>query len=213
MAVRPTTFWQPGALYADHSLIATNPDGATPTTLKLGISWDSDLLDPANSSPVSCYVDGQSTGALFLDGGALVGPLKATATAAAISRLQHGIELLGSEVDNRDGQLQLVLDWTTTEAIPSDYTVFVHLFDAAGNKVAQGDAPPRDGSWPTSRWRPGELVSSTHSLPLPPDLPAGQYTLGAGMYDPATGERLFAYDAAGNEWRDWMIVLSTIDLP
>ncbi len=211
--MRPTTFWQPGALYADRALIATDPTSATPTTLKLGISWDADLLDPTNTSPVTCYVDDQQTGALFLDGGALVGPFTATATGPAISRLQHGIELLGSEVESRDGQLQVVLDWTATEGIPGDYTVFVHLFDAAGNKVAQGDAPPRAGYWPTSRWQPGEPVSSTHTLPLPPDLPAGHYTLGAGMYDPATGQRLFAYDTAGNELRDWMIVLSPIDLP
>ncbi|MCB0229488.1 MAG: hypothetical protein KDH90_10225, partial [Anaerolineae bacterium] len=56
---------------------------------------------------------------------------------------------------------------------------------------------------------PGEPVSSTHTLLLPPDLPAGQYTLGAGMYDPVTGQRLFAYDAAGNELRDWMIILQS----
>ena len=211
--LRPTTLWQPGALYADRSLIATDPAGATPTTLKLGISWDTDLLDPANSSPVACYVDGQPTGALFLDGGALVGPLPAAAAAPANARLQHGIELLGSAVENRAGQLQVTLDWTATESVPGDYTVFVHLFDAAGNKIAQGDAPPRAGYWPTGRWRPGEPVSSTHTLPLPPDLPADQYTLGAGMYDPATGERLFAYDAAGNELRDWMIVLTPIELP
>ncbi|MCB0004541.1 MAG: hypothetical protein KDH86_18515, partial [Anaerolineae bacterium] len=175
----------------------------------LGISWDNDLLDPANSSPVTCYVDDQQTGAIFLDGGALVGPLPATTTGPASAHLQHGIELLGNEVESNDRQLQVSLEWVATEPIPGDYTVFVHLFDAAGNKIAQGDGPPRDGYWPTSHWRPGEPVSSTHTLLLPPDLPAGQYTLGAGMYDPVTGQRLFAYDAAGNELRDWMIILQS----
>lgn len=35
---------------------------------------------------------------------------------------------------------------------------------------------------------------------------------GTGLYDPATGKRLFAYDAAGNELRDWMILLSMLDM-
>ena len=207
--LRPTTFWQPDALYADRSLIATDPVAATPTTLKLGIGWNTDLLDPTISSPVTCYVDGQPTDALFLDGGAFVSPMTAPATGPVQAQLQHGIELLGNSVERSDGRLEVGLDWTTTEAIPGDYTVFVHLFDAAGNKVAQGDGPPRDGYWPTSHWLPGEPVSSTHTLLLPPDLPAGQYTLGAGMYDPVTGQRLFAYDAAGNELRDWMIILQS----
>lgn len=212
--LRPTSFWEPGALYADRWLIATDPAGATPTTLKLGISWDTDLLNPENSRPVSCYVDGQSVDAIFIDGGALVAPLTPAAARPAIARLQHGIELAGSEVEKRDDELRVTLDWTATEAIPGDYTVFMHLFDAAGNKIAQSDAPPRAGFWPTSRWRPGEPVTSTHRLALPAGLPTGHYTLGAGMYDPATGDRLFAYDADGNELRDWMIVLSPpMDVP
>lgn len=206
--LRPTSFWEPGTLYADRWLIATDPAGATPTTLKLGISWDTDLLNPENSLPVPCYVDEKSVDAIFLDGGALIAPLTSVAARPAIARLQHGIELTASEVEQRDDELRVTLDWAATEAIAGDYTVFVHLFDAAGSKIAQGDAAPRAGFWPTSRWRAGEPVTSTHTLPLPPDLPAGEYTLNAGMYDPLTGQRLFAYDPDGNELRDWMIVLS-----
>ncbi|MEZ4767134.1 MAG: glycosyltransferase family 39 protein [Caldilineales bacterium] len=211
--LRPTSFWEPGVLYADGWRIATNPASASPTTMKLGVSWDTDLLDPAKSSPVVCYVDGKSQKAVVLDAGVLAGPFAAAATEPAVASLQHGIVLLDSEVESRDDQLLVTLNWSAREAVPGDYTVFVHLFDAAGNKVAQGDAPPRDGFWPTGRWRSGESVTSTHTLDLPQDLPPGEYTLGAGMYDPATGARLFAYDATGAEWRDWMIVLATLNLP
>ena len=76
-----------------------------------------------------------------------------------------------------------------------------------GAKIAQDDGPPRAGFWPTSRWRPGEVVTSTHTLALPDGLPAGPYLLATGMYDPATGQRLFAYRPDGSEWRDWTILL------
>ncbi len=124
-----------------------------------------------------------------------------------LSTLQHGIRLLDAEVNPAEDRVTVELRWSASEPVPGDYTVFLHLFDPDGVKIAQDDRPPRAGFWPTARWQPGEVVTSTHSLILPTDLPAGQYLLGTGMYDPATGQRLFAYRPDGSEWRDWMALL------
>ena len=97
--------------------------------------------------------------------------------------------------------------WQANGPVPGDYTTFAHLFDSSGVKVTQADAPPREGYWPTSRWRPSEPVTSTLAIELPPNLPPGQYVLGVGMYDPVSGQRLFAYKPDGSEWRDWVIAL------
>jgi hypothetical protein len=43
---------------------------------------------------------------------------------------------------------------------------------------------------PTGDWQPGELLRSQHTLRLPATLLAGRYSLVAGLFDPATGERL-----------------------
>ncbi len=56
--------------------------------------------------------------------------------------------------------------------------------------VAQGDAPPMAGRWPTSLWLPGLTVDDVHTITRPPDLPAGTYHLLVGLYDPGTGDRL-----------------------
>jgi hypothetical protein len=72
-----------------------------------------------------------------------------------------------------------------------DYTVFVHLLDGTGERVAQGDGVPGYlGPLPTSLWLPGVSVLDRHVVVLPADLPAGQYSLMIGWYDPETGERL-----------------------
>ncbi len=81
------------------------------------------------------------------------------------------------------------LKWQTGRELDHDYTVFVHLYDAAGRLVAQHDGPPRGGSRPTSRWTPGKAVTDYHGLLLPPAL-SGVLSLRVGLYDPATGARL-----------------------
>jgi hypothetical protein len=46
------------------------------------------------------------------------------------------------------------------------------------------------GAAPTTTWLPGEIIADAYSLPLPADLPAGEYRLIVGFYNPTTGERL-----------------------
>ena len=69
--------------------------------------------------------------------------------------------------------------------------LFVHVLAADGRRVAQRDLPLRSYDYPTSRWRPGELVIDSADLPLP-ELPAGAYRVVAGLYSPRTGQRLAA---------------------
>jgi hypothetical protein len=147
-----------------------------------------------------------------LDGGRLAGDEQDTpqATEAPIATLQHGVELLAAESARRGDQLDVTLTWRATRAIPGDFTVFVHLLDQAGHTIAQGDGPPRDGYWPTSLWQAGEVVTSTHTLTAPPDHSAQSLSLGVGMYDPATQQRLFAYRPDGSEWRDWMVLIGEV---
>jgi len=69
----------------------------------------------------------------------------------------------------------------------ADYTVYVHLIDAAGNRISGHDAQP---SPPSSRWRKGEVVLDSHPLSLPPNLSAGQYQVRVGLYRADTGATL-----------------------
>lgn len=90
--------------------------------------------------------------------------------------------------------LRVQLDWRALALPAGDYVVFLHVLDAAGNLVAQSDAPPAGGTHPTSGWTAGEQVTDAQSLALPDDLAPGDYTLVVGMVDAASGRRLASAD-------------------
>jgi hypothetical protein len=106
------------------------------------------------------------------------------------------IRLLGYDLepDARGGAragetLTLTLHWGAEAEPGKAYTVFTQLLDAEGKLVAQHDGPPNAGQSPTSGWLKGDRVLDEHQIPLPAELPAGEYRLIVGLYD-AAGERL-----------------------
>jgi 4-amino-4-deoxy-L-arabinose transferase-like glycosyltransferase len=111
-----------------------------------------------------------------------------------------GARLLGSAIgasDAPDGAdppelqagdtLSLRTFWQVEQPFTADYFIFVHVLNAAGQTVAQRDAPPWQGRFPTSSWRPGTLIVDLNDLRLPADLPPGDYSIIVGMFDPASG--------------------------
>ena len=85
---------------------------------------------------------------------------------------------------------RVALLWSATRPPAADYSLFVHVYDSAGRLVAQHDGPPGAGAWPTSRWQPGDKIEDSVDLSLPAALPPGSYTLGVGVYEPASQHRL-----------------------
>lgn len=65
------------------------------------------------------------------------------------------------------GSVELKLAWRALRSRPdTDATIFVHLVDAAGNLLAQEDARPLGGQYPTFIWDKDEIVVTTHQLHL-----------------------------------------------
>ncbi|HLU08970.1 MAG TPA: hypothetical protein VK003_04830, partial [Oceanobacillus sp.] len=91
----------------------------------------------------------------------------------------NGVTLLEDETWS-GGSLDILLEWRGIEEVDHDYTVFVHLLNANGELVAQHDGMPER---PTSNWKAGERVIDEHEIILPPELPAGEYSLRVGWYD------------------------------
>jgi hypothetical protein len=86
--------------------------------------------------------------------------------------------------------LTLTLYWQAVQVPHGDYKVFVHLLDETGALVAQDDAPPRGGRYPTWAWQPGDLVPDSHQVTFPGERPPGPYRWAVGLYLPDTQERL-----------------------
>lgn len=99
----------------------------------------------------------------------------------------------------------LNLVWKALAPMDQDYSVFVHVVDAAtGQIVAQADAEPRGGTYPTSMWQPGEYISDDYHF----DLPAGRYSAEVGFYLPETGYRLATTTGGGSN----SLILPQFDL-
>jgi hypothetical protein len=86
--------------------------------------------------------------------------------------------------------LCLALRWRCLAPLPADYTVFVQLLGPNGLPVCQSDRQPAAGFRPTSGWRSGDVIEDHHGVPLPTNLPPGDYRLIAGLYRADTGARL-----------------------
>lgn len=78
--------------------------------------------------------------------------------------------------------LPVELRWESLAPTATDYTLFVHVVDAAGNQVAGQDQPPRGGFAPTYAWRPGQVLADRVDVALPADLPPGEYEVRLGLY-------------------------------
>ena len=61
----------------------------------------------------------------------------------------------------------ITLHWQVVDPLPGDYTTTVQLFDAGGNKLAQDDRRAGGDYYPTTLWKPGEIILDRHTLALP----------------------------------------------
>jgi mannosyltransferase len=88
------------------------------------------------------------------------------------------------------GAVRLTLYWRAESPVAGKYVVFCHLLDGTGWLRGQQDNPPRQGTFPTSTWTPGEMVIDAYRVPLAPDAPLGEALIEIGMYDPVDGQRV-----------------------
>jgi hypothetical protein len=92
--------------------------------------------------------------------------------------------------------------------VPLDYTAFVHVLDAAGATIAQGDGPPLHGWYPSSTWEPGQIIADHRQIPLPAGVDPSGVRVSVGLYTPADGVRAPVVDAQGVRQAEDRIVLA-----
>ena len=78
----------------------------------------------------------------------------------------------------------------------------MHVTNAQGAPVAQYDGEPVADLRPTNSWQVHELIDERIGIWLPANIPAGQYQVTMGLYDPDSGERLPALGADGARYPD-----------
>ena len=120
-------------------------------------------------------------------------PLEPESPLAA--QLAGKVELTGYSLDEAallaGSPAQLTLFWKVFQPLENN-KVFVHLRDENGRTIVQADHVPSEAlvALPTSTWHVGEVVPDVTWLPIPVDIPPGEYRLLVGMYNQVTQERL-----------------------
>jgi hypothetical protein len=103
-------------------------------------------------------------------------------------------EWTGEKMTEEKGMLTRIVvtpSWGCYAPTDVPYWVFVHVLNAEGDVVAQVDVPPGGASHPpTTEWEAGQHSSVPLPLPLPPDLPAGEYEVVMGVYQQPDGARI-----------------------
>jgi len=122
-------------------------------------------------------------------------PFPEAAFVGAVSGLRADfgdLVLLGYRLSSSPAVLEVLLMWEAARAPHADYSVLVQVRDAQGVIVAQKEAEPYDGAYPTSVWSAGERVADVRRMETG-DLLPGEYTVYVGLIDP-DGRRLLTSD-------------------
>lgn len=99
----------------------------------------------------------------------------------------------GDGAGNEDRALLLTVYWQAVGVMAADYSTAVHLVavdppSGPADILTQADrAHPVDGWYPTTRWRPGEIVRDSYLLPVPAGSAPAAVRVAMYRTDPAAG--------------------------
>jgi len=157
----PVEVWQAGEIVATRFSIPAQADRPTVATAQLKVGDQAiDLGRVTVWADRACEIDRK---------------LKVT--------FGDAVKLIGYRIEEGAAP-RIVLCWQAIKPTSIDYTVFVHLPGGAIN----GDAQPAGGNYPTSVWRPGQVIEDVHALPAGRELKIPSAAI--GLYRLDTGERL-----------------------
>jgi hypothetical protein len=204
------TWWEPGQIITERYLIPTTgdlPSGAYSVEAFWRAADDDDRQLPVLQGEDDNVLDRIKLGYVIV-------PQAPPAVDTFPVHARFGEEIVLVEAALGEAapgeRLAVTLIWEALSLPADDYTVFVHLLDETGALVAGDDGKPGAGRFPTLAWRPGTTVTDRHELPLPAELPAGDYQVKVGLYQLESGERLPVSDANGVEPADRALSLGRI---
>lgn len=118
----------------------------------------------------------------------------------------NGLRLLGYHIQPATvvdgGTLCVTLYWQA-ETVPSTpANIFVHFIASDGFVQAQRDTTGVLDFFPLTEWPTEQLIGDLHCMALPAGLAPDSYSVQAGLYDPATGQRLAITDGTANATQD-----------
>lgn len=186
-----TTTWQPGKIYADTYIV--NLSNLIQGRYPFGVlvSWwhmpTGETIEPQDSA-------GNPLSAVILNVGAVVSPNYQQSLAGILQLPPDQAEQATFTLPDKEPMIRLVgfqfnrensflrLRWQAMTIMDTDYKVFAHVVRAPGAEpFGQADVFPE---LPTRYWRFDERFITEHAIDYGEGLPAGDYVLIVGWYDP-----------------------------
>jgi len=127
--------------------------------------------------------------------------LKAAPRTAPLALFGGGsLRLLSAQAVRSGSLLNLELVWQAQQ--PATAEIFVHGLDCAGKMLGQADGAALARMFPLWLWQAGEAVRDVRQIQLADAPDNGCTQIAVGLFDPASGARLPAVDAAGRALAD-----------
>ena len=127
--------------------------------------------------------------------------LKAAPRTAPLAMFGGGsLRLLSAQAVRSGKTLNLELVWRAQQ--PATAEIFVHGLDCAGKMLGQADGAALARMFPLWLWQAGEAVRDVRQIQLADAPDNGCTQIAVGLFDPASGARLPAVDAAGRALAD-----------
>jgi hypothetical protein len=105
---------------------------------------------------------------------------------------------LATDIARPGEAVTVTLYWRALAVMDEDYSVFVHLLGENDLILGQRDMYPGHGTYPTSLWKPGELIADTYAVPISPaTLAPATAQIEVGLYELETQVRLKAVGSDG----------------
>jgi hypothetical protein len=188
----PTSLWPTGLAFCDQYRVSIEPWAPTPEVYRLAIGlFDADTGERLDT----LGLDGAESDSPTLTNVRVVPaePVEVEPQHLVDYTVGNGMSLIGYDLPSSIApgtRVTATLYWKATSPQTDDYIAFVHILDQEGRLLAQHDAQPRDGRYPTLYWQAGDIIVDEHTVQLPADQWEGTVRLVAGMYDSETSERL-----------------------
>jgi hypothetical protein len=216
--IRPTSQWRSGERFTefyDLEITPGTPPGAYQA--ELGLYRIAPYRDLIVYTPAK-----EAIGTTVLLGQIVVQPRVRQLPADAPSgqrrlnaRLGRNIDLIGLDASVSDLQagkvVPFVLYLQARSTIESDYTARYLLMDDRGEVVWGTEAELVSPTYPTSLWRPGELLRGVHECFVPPHIPGGHYRLAVQLLG-QDGQKCAAHRPRWNPWPASRLVLFDLDV-
>jgi hypothetical protein len=184
-----STDWKPGQEWAESYVVAIPANITTQTTYALIAG----LYDPQS---------GETLTATDTQGDAITPVIGRIAINGLPQRFKPAYRFgkvagLANPVLTQQGdQVEMCLRWLSLAKTSTDYHVFVHVLGEGETLITQADFEPKNGTYPTSAWSPGEAVDDCVTLTVPDPLP-GDWWAVLGLYNLDDGARLPVLDPTG----------------